>query len=166
MDTPLLAAGVQLVADLAAAQQYPANRRTVGDHRVIEHRGEATRDEIFHRAHRCLEPQHRLGREHHQRPVHPVQGMPAQQVEIVRRSGGLRHGHGALRAQLQEPFDAPGGVVWTLTLVTVRQQQDHVATLTPLGLTGGDELVDHRLCAIGEITELRLPQHQGLRVRH
>lgn len=51
-------------------------------------------------------------------------------------------------------------MVGTLTLVAVRQQQHHVGELAPLGLTGGDELVDDRLRAVDEVTELRLPQHQ------
>src|SRR3712207_8411703 len=38
--------------------------------------------------------------------------------------------------------------------------------LAPLGLPGADELVDDHLRAVDEVAELRLPQHQGLRVGH
>ncbi len=48
--------------------------------------------------------------------------------------------------------------------MAVRQQQHHGGQLTPLGLTGADELVDDRLGAVDEVTELRLPQHQRVGV--
>ena len=48
--------------------------------------------------------------------------------------------------------------------VTVRQQQDQVAGRLPLRFGGDDELVDHRLRAVGEIAELRLPQRQHGRI--
>ncbi len=53
----------------------------------------------------------------------PLQGVPAEQVEVV--GGGGRHGdgHRAFGAELQESFDPPGGVVGALAFVAVRQQQ-------------------------------------------
>ena len=53
-----------------------------------------------------------------------------------------------------------------LPLVAVRQQQHQPAGLAPLGFGAGDELVDHDLRAVGEIAELRLPQHQRQRIGH
>src|SRR5262245_43248662 len=43
------------------------------------------------------------------------------------------------------------------------QQQHHPGPLAPLLLTGRDELVNDRLGAIGEVTELRRPEHQRIR---
>ena len=51
---------------------------------------------------------------------HPgVEGVPAQQVEVVRRLAGQGDAHRALGAQLQEPLDAARGVVGTLPLMAV-----------------------------------------------
>jgi hypothetical protein len=41
---------------------------------------------------------------------------------------------------------------------------DEAAGAQPLGLAAGDELVDDRLRAVGEVAELRFPQHQRARV--
>ena len=49
-------------------------------------------------------------------------------------------------------------VVGTLAFVAVREQQRHVGVLAPLGLAGGDGLVDDRLRAVDEVAELGLPQ--------
>ena len=48
----------------------------------------------------------------------------------------------------------------------VRQQQRQRRLLAPLDLAGGDELVDDGLRAVGEVAELRLPQHQRVGVLH
>ena len=37
------------------------------------------------------------------------------------------------------------------------QEGNHTGELAPLGLAGGQVLVDDGLCAIGEVAELRLP---------
>ena len=98
--------------------------------------------------------------------MHPVEAVPAQQVEVVRRCGRHRDRHRALRPQLQEAFDASRGVVGTLPLVAVRQQQYDVGQLSPLGFARADELVDDRLRSVDEVAELRLPQHQGVGISH
>ena len=49
-----------------------------------------------------------------------------------------------------------------LALIAMRQQQHEARHAQPFHLAGGDELVDHHLRAIGEIAELRFPQHQRL----
>src|SRR3984957_8821596 len=51
----------------------------------------------------------------------------------------------------------------SLALITVRQQQRQPAQPAPLGLAGGDELVDYHLRAVDEIPELRFPDHQIVR---
>ena len=57
-----------------------------------------------------------------------------------------------------------GRVVRALALVAVGEQQHDRATLAPLLLGRGDELVDDRLRAVDEVAELRLPAHQRVRV--
>lgn len=51
-------------------------------------------------------------------------------------------------------------------LHAVRLQQHDAGLPHPLGLPGGDELVDDALSHVVEVTELRLPQDQRVRVRH
>ncbi len=47
-----------------------------------------------------------------------------------------------------------------LAFVAVRQQQRDAGQQAPLGFAGGDELVDDDLRAVGEVAELRFPQHE------
>ena len=49
-----------------------------------------------------------------------------------------------------------------LAFIAVRQQQHQARHAQPFHFARGDELVDHHLRAIGEIAELRFPQHQRL----
>src|SRR3546814_982583 len=42
----------------------------------------------------------------------------------------------------------------------MRQKQQEAVGTQPLGLAGGDELIDHDLRAVGEIAELGFPKHQ------
>src|SRR5215213_8086367 len=51
-----------------------------------------------------------------------------------------------------------------LPFEAVRKQHDEAARAQPLGFAGGDELIDDALRAVGEVAELRLPQHQSARV--
>jgi hypothetical protein len=52
----------------------------------------------------------------------------------------------------------------TLAFIAVREQQHEPVGAQPLQFARRDELVDDDLGAVGEVTELRLPQHQGARV--
>ena len=52
----------------------------------------------------------------------------------------------------------------TLALVAVGQKQNEAGEQVPLGLSGRDELIDDGLRDIGEVAELRLPEHQGFGV--
>ena len=53
----------------------------------------------------------------------------------------------------------------SLTLVAVREEHHEAARLAPLGLGGGDKLVDHNLGAVDEVAELALPEDERGRVR-
>ena len=64
------------------------------------------------------------------------------------------------RGELQVALDAGAGVFRPLAFVAVRQQHDQPGEQAPLVLAGDDELIDDDLRAVGEVAELRLPQHQ------
>ena len=52
----------------------------------------------------------------------------------------------------------------SLAFVSVGQQHDEAREQIPLIFAGRDELIDDDLCAVGEIAELRFPQHERFRV--
>ena len=104
-----------------------------------------------------------FGREHDQRPVLLAERVLAQQVEVARRGRRLGDHERVVGGHRQEPLDARRGVVGALALVAVRQQQHDAGLLAPLGVAGGDELVDHGLGAVDEVAELRLPQRPARR---
>ena len=103
----------------------------------------------------------------------------------VNTTSGLRHGRSAcrrsrwkycaavegwqicilsMRRQLQIPLDARARVLRPLPLIAMRQQHHQAREQVPLRLARRDELVDDDLRAVGEVAELRLPQHQRLRI--
>jgi hypothetical protein len=88
--------------------------------------------------------------------------LAADEVEVLRRRGQVRHAQVALGRELQEALEPRAGVLGAGALVAVRQQQRQSRGLAPLGQAAGDELVDHHLGAVGEVAELRLPEHQRL----
>ena len=51
-----------------------------------------------------------------------------------------------------------------LPFVAVRQQQGQTRDPTPFGFARGNELIDHHLRAIGEVTELAFPDHERVRL--
>src|SRR5690625_938489 len=70
-----------------------------------------------------------------------------------------------LRAHLQETLQTRRGVLRPLTFVAVRQVERESAQASPLDLAGDDELVDDHLRTVGEIAELRFPDHHRRGVR-
>jgi hypothetical protein len=90
--------------------------------------------------------------------------LPAQQWKILR--GRRRHDdlHVVLRAKLQEALGTRRRVLGPLPFVAVRQEQ-HESQIRPHFTRRRDELIDHDLRAIGEIAELRLPDHELVRLR-
>jgi hypothetical protein len=67
-------------------------------------------------------------------------------------------------AKLEESFDPARAVLGTLPVHTVRQIHDNTRGLAPLGLSACDEIVNHNLSSVSEITELGLPNNQGVLV--
>ncbi len=49
---------------------------------------------------------------------------------------------------------------------TMREQQGEAGLTHPLGFAAGDEVVDHHLSGVGEVTELGFPQAQRVGVLH
>ena len=92
--------------------------------------------------------------------------LAAQQMEILRRGSAVADQHVIFGAQREETFDARAGMLGPLPFEAVRQQHHQAAGLSPFLLAAGDELVDHDLRSVGEIAELRFPDHQRQRVGH
>src|SRR5579864_1135697 len=108
--------------------------------------------------------QHAFRRKHHQRLTPGAKSLPAQQVKVLRRGRRLRNLEIVLRRKLQKALNARARVLRTLAFVAVRQQQHEAGQQIPLGFAGHNKLIDDRLSYIGEVTELRLPKHERLRV--
>mmetsp|Transcript_48628 Transcript_48628/g.103706 ORF Transcript_48628/g.103706 Transcript_48628/m.103706 type:complete len:521 (-) Transcript_48628:1040-2602(-) len=103
--------------------------------------------------------------------------LPAQHVEVVGGRGDVDDGPvGRLRlllpadalwelvlvivAHLQEALEAGRRVLGPLPFEAVRKQHHEPRLAQPLLLARGDELVDHALGRVGEVTELRLPHDE------
>ncbi|KAH3669269.1 hypothetical protein OGAPHI_001390 [Ogataea philodendri] len=67
-----------------------------------------------------------------------------------------------LITQLQVSLYSSGRVLWTLSVVTVRQRQNNSRSLLPLGLTSSNELVNNDLRSIGKVTELGFPDNKSV----
>ena len=85
-------------------------------------------------------------------------------MEDLAGSGGLHDLHVGVSRQLHEALHASRAVLRTLAFVAVRKHQRDAIDAAPFHLSGSDELVDHDLCTVGKVTELRLPDHQRVRV--
>ena len=83
-------------------------------------------------------------------------------MKIVGRRGAIGDLDIVFGAKLQIALQPRRGMLWPLTFITMRQQHHQARHSEPLAFGGGDELVDDHLRAVGEIAELRLPQHQGI----
>src|SRR6476646_2789948 len=89
--------------------------------------------------------------------------LAAEKMEILGRGCAIANLHIVFRAQLEEAFNAGAGVLWTLPLITVWQQQSQPDRLLPLAFGACDELVDDHLRAIDEVAKLGFPQYQRQR---
>src|SRR5713226_7987323 len=108
--------------------------------------------------------QHALGREDDKRLAPHAAHLAAQQVEILRGSRRLADLHVVFRGELHEALEARAGMLRSLALVAVRQKHHETGRQIPFIFAGADELVDDDLRAVGEITELRFPQNERLRI--
>src|SRR4051812_5972793 len=85
-------------------------------------------------------------------------------MKELRRSRRLADPHILLCAQLKVTLQPRRSMLGALALLSMRQEQSKAAALPPLRLAGRQELVDHDLRTVGEVTELRLPYHQRILV--
>src|SRR3989442_6254692 len=81
-------------------------------------------------------------------------------MEVLRRRRAVGHADIALGTERQEPLQPGARVLWALALVAVGQEQRQARGLAPLGQAGDQELIDDHLGAVGEIAELRFPEHE------
>ena len=109
-------------------------------------------------------PQQALRRHDDERLAQRAHHLPAQHVKHLRRSRRHAHLHVVLGAELQEPLQARRGMLGSLTLVAMRQEQRDARQAAPLGFAGTDELIDDDLRAVAEVAELTLPNGQAVRL--
>src|ERR1017187_7230593 len=168
---PLAARGEYVVVDLAGAENHARDALVLAQFRVAQNLQKPSGGELPRVRNRLRMPQQALGREDrqwlaHAAPVVAAVHLAAQQVEVLRGRGAIGHLHVVLGAEREIPLDARAGMFRPLALVAVREQQHQAAGLAPFRFGAGNELVDHDLRAVGEIAELRFPNHQRQRVRH
>jgi len=72
--------------------------------------------------------------------------------------------HVVFRAERQEPFQPGAGVLWTLALIPMGQEHYEIAWLPPFVSELAMKIIDYHLRAVGEIAELRFPDHKAERV--
>ena len=85
-------------------------------------------------------------------------------MENLAGCGGLHDLHIGVGGQLHEALKTRRAVLGALTFVAVRQHERQAIDAAPLHFTGGNELIDHHLRAVGKVAELRFPDHHGVGV--
>ena len=108
--------------------------------------------------------QQALGREYHQRCSPCCERLPPEQVKVLGRRGRLTDLEIVLGRELEESLDTGTRMLWSLTLVAVREQECQPRQPPPLVFSRGDELIDDDLRVVREVTELSLPKHECLGV--
>ena len=161
------AAAGQVVVHLARAGYHALDLVSLLDDFFLalgNDRLEATLGELVEGGRRILGTQQRLGRHDHQGLAQVAHHLAAQHVEDLAGRGGLDDLHVGVSGQLHEALKARRTVLRTLTFIAVRQHQRDAVHTAPFDFTGGDELVNHHLRTVGEITKLRFPDHEGVGV--
>ncbi len=105
--------------------------------------------------------------------------LSAQDVEVVGWGGHVRNLHVAvlvltlkllwgwedtwvLVRKLEITLHTSGGVLWSLSIISMRKRHDEAGTLHPLDLTRSNELINDDLGVVCEITELGLPHDESV----
>src|SRR5439155_23298999 len=105
---------------------------------------------------------HGLRSENDERFAPSPQRLSTQQVEILSGVGRLADLEIITGGELQESLNASARMLGPLAFISMRQKQHKAGKQSPLVFTRADELVDNCLADVGEVAELRFPQHQRL----
>src|SRR5262245_43889952 len=170
----LLALVVEIVIDLAGADDHAADG-IVGCERdglVGEELGIVPQQAVEARAgaelgqgrDHALVTEQRFRRHQDEGLAELAMELTPQDVKVVGRRGAVRDLPIVLGAKLEIALEPRRGMFRPLALVTVRQQQHEPRHAEPFALARGNELIDDDLRAIGEIAELRFPQHERVRL--
>ena len=109
-------------------------------------------------------PQQALGRQDEERQRIALQkvGLATKQVEVLRGRRAVHEPQVDVGGRLENALGSRARVLRALTLVPVRKQEDERGLQAPLGAAGGDELVEHHLRAVDEVSVLRFPDHEAI----
>src|SRR5215472_9995555 len=144
------------MADFASAEDQAL---AVPDLGVLDHRLEAASAQVAERASRIRMPQHSFGSKNNERLSPATQCLTAQQMEILSGGRGLADLNIVLGRELKVSLNACARVLRPLAFITVRQQHHQSGKQSPFVLAGNNELINDDLCPVGEVAELRFPQH-------
>ena len=101
-----------------------------------------------------------LGRDRDQWLAKRALHLTAQHMKYLGRRGGNAHLDIVFRRQLQETFEPRRAVLRALTLIAMGQQEGQPAQPPPFMFATGQELVNHYLSTVAEITKLGLPNNE------
>ena len=114
----------QVVIDATRAQQQRGHLvARAGDQRILDDGAEAAVTQVGERGRGLFQAQQALRREDHQRSRIAGDALVAQEVKVLRRRRAVGHAHVAVGGELEKPFDASAGMLWTAALVTMWQEQ-------------------------------------------
>jgi hypothetical protein len=166
VELPLVARLEEIVIDFARAEHDALDRIVRPDAAAVEQYAVERRAgaEIGELRNRELVAQQRFRRHHDERLSDLPPHLPPQHVEIICRRRAVDHLHVLFGAELEIALEPRRAVLGPLPFVAVRQEHDEARHAQPFRFAGGDELIDDDLGPVGEIAELRLPQHEAMRL--
>lgn len=181
VDASLGSFGIQVVEDLSRAENDLFNL-VIGSHIcavfINGSLESETLSKVFDVRVGSLELQEFLGCDDNQRLSEWSSHLGSKQVEVVGGGRAVSNSHvvGLLDHTLAHIFrgrhvvgigesqvslDSAGGVLGALSIITMGEEHNETVLDIPLLLTGSDELVDHDLGSIGEVTELGFPNAES-----
>src|SRR5690606_5951856 len=153
----------QVVVDLTATHDQAFDLGWINLIDFAKHSLERAFGQVLQSRGGQLMAQQRLRRECNQRLAQRPDRLAAQHVLDLRWRGRYAYLDVLLSTELQVALQARRRVFRALPFITMWQQHGQTAESAPLVLTTGDELVDHNLSTVGEVTELSFPDHQCVR---
>ena len=98
--------------------------------------------------------------EDHQRGLPLAVYLPAEQMEVLRSCRCVAQLDVVFGRQNKEAFNSRRGMFWSLTFVTVREEEHESVLLVPFVFSCDEILIDHDLGTVDEVAKLRLPHHE------